>query len=73
MEALFELADGLVASGVSPEQAKLVTWDALVARSEAAPIDSAAPERKTLNRAAFNNLNPKARADFIRAGGQLTD
>lgn len=68
-----QLADGLIASGASPEQAKLVTWDALVARSDATPIDSAAPERKTLNRAAFNNLNPQARADFIRAGGQLTD
>lgn len=68
-----QLADGLIASGASPEQAKLVTWDAMVARSEATPIDSAAPDRQTLTRAAFNNLNPQARAVFVRAGGQLTD
>lgn len=68
-----QLSDGLIASGASPEQAKLVTWDALVARSEATPIDSAAPDRQTLTRAAFNNLNPQARAVFVRSGGQLTD
>lgn len=68
-----ELADGLIASGSSPEQAKLVTWDTLVARSEQQPIDNAAPERKTLTRARFESLTPQARAEFIRAGGRVND
>ena len=38
-----ELADGLIATGASPDQAKLITWNALVARAEASPVDNTPP------------------------------
>lgn len=40
-----EMADGLVANGYDEEAAKMATWDALAARSEATPIDPTPPSK----------------------------
>lgn len=38
-----ELADGLIAAGLDETGAKLATWERLVARAEASPVDSTPP------------------------------
>lgn len=38
-----ELADGLIAAGLDEAGAKLATWERLVARAEASPVDSTPP------------------------------
>lgn len=69
-----ELADGLISSGQSAEQAKVITWNALAARSEQNPVDGTPPDRKTaITRATLETLTPQARAEFFRAGGRVTD
>ena len=69
-----ELADGLIASGASPDQAKLITWNSLVARDEAASVDSTPRQaRAAMTRAEFQALSPHARAEYCRSGGTVTD
>lgn len=38
-----ELTDALITAGATEDQAKLASWDALVARSEASPVDNTPP------------------------------
>ena len=42
-----EMADGLIAAGADVATAKAATWDTLVARQEANPIDSTPPHRES--------------------------
>ncbi len=42
-----DLADGLIAAGADAAAAKLATWEHLVARQEAAPVDSTPPHRES--------------------------
>lgn len=70
-----ELADGLIAAGADESAAMLATWKTLAERSGANPVDPTPPNRSasTMPRAQFDQLPPQARAEFVRAGGRLTD
>ena len=70
-----ELADGLIASGASPDQAKLITWNTLAARDEAAPVDPTPPlsSARAATRAQFDALTPAQRRDHLAAGGRVSD
>ncbi len=70
-----DLADGMIAAGADENAAMLATWQTLADRSNANPVDPTPPNRggAAMARAQFDALTPSARAEFIRAGGQLTD
>ena len=70
-----ELAPGLIAAGADEPAAKLATWDALVTRDEAAPIDATPPLKtaRAVTRAQFDAMTPPARREHLAAGGQVSD
>ncbi|HOX59650.1 MAG TPA: S49 family peptidase [Verrucomicrobiota bacterium] len=69
------LAEGLIAAGSSADDAKLITWNALVARDEAAPIQTTPPvsTARALTRAQFDALTPTQRRDALASGVRLID
>jgi ATP-dependent protease ClpP protease subunit len=70
-----ELADALIQDGTTPDAAKLATWNYLVDRDERTVIDGTPPPPKVLRmtRLQFDRLTPQDAADFISAGGRVTD
>lgn len=65
-----ELADGLIAAGLDEVGAKLATWDRLVTRAEASPVENTLPNEVLTSLplpercAAEWNRNPQLRAEF---------
>lgn len=65
-----ELAEGLIAAGTDEAGAKLATWERLVARAEASPVDNTPPATPNADLplaercAAEWNRNPDLRAEF---------
>ncbi len=68
-----DLADLLIASGATADDAKLETWNALVRRSESAPVDNTPPPANALTRAAFEAMTPYQRSEALRAGRRVVD
>lgn len=69
-----EIADGLIAAGTEENEAKMVTWNVMVARSEQNPVDPTPPAQKdTLTRAAFAALHPARQREFVVSGGKVID
>ncbi|HOW75595.1 MAG TPA: S49 family peptidase [Candidatus Competibacteraceae bacterium] len=69
-----ELADGLIASGATENDAKVATWAALVARSAQNAVDATPPDKQQiLRRAEFSALSPFQQREFIHAGGKITE
>lgn len=70
-----ELADNLISTGATPDQAKLITWNALAARDAETPVDPTPPitRRMALTRAQFDALSPADRRAHLSAGGRITD
>jgi len=70
-----DLADLLIAADATPDDAKLETWNALVRRSESAPVDNTPPLQPAgnLTRAAFEAMTTAQRGYALRAGRRIVD
>ena len=70
-----DLADLLIAADATPDDAKLETWNALVRRSESAPVDNTPPLQPAgnLTRAAFEAMTTEQRGYALRAGRRIVD
>lgn len=70
-----EMASGLVSTGASADEAKVITWNAMVARDQKIQIDTTPPLRtsRQISRAQFEALSPQERHDFIRNSGCIAD
>lgn len=63
----------LIRSGMTPDQAKIRLWDALVLSDRKIGEVDGTPPVKMMSRAEFEALSPARRRDFALSGGKITD